>query len=199
MIVYVFFGKGFKRTGVDDCRRCFCSLAVACSNVLATIQTFLHGEARQDMFEHQKNHIERITNHLKRGWRDYIIAEACQLGGEALHAKPPMGANEQLLKRVVSGTLFWLAFATPNHPSSPIFTHHPFVQVLDKLSDDYNFFSDDFEKHMQSPLHALLRKLDSWMHRNIADVVTMVETCQWMPRVLGAIGGMTISGQESSY
>ncbi|CAL1171886.1 unnamed protein product [Cladocopium goreaui] len=61
----------------------------------------------KDMFEHQKNHIERITNHLKRGWRDYIIAE-----------------------------------------------------VLDKLSDDYNFFSDDFEKHMQSPLHALLRKLD---------------------------------------
>eukprot|EP00435_Cladocopium_sp_Y103_P013669 s2533_g3.t1 len=67
-----------------------------------------------DMFEHQKNHIERITNHLKRGWRDYIIAE-----------------------------------------------------VLDKLSDDYNFFSDDFEKHMQSPLHALLRKfvqdsMESW-------------------------------------
>ncbi|CAE7401069.1 unnamed protein product, partial [Symbiodinium sp. CCMP2456] len=61
----------------------------------------------QDMFEHQKSHIERITNHLKRGWRDYIIAE-----------------------------------------------------VLDKLSDDYNFFSDDTEKHMQSPLHALLRKLD---------------------------------------
>ena len=26
-------------------------------------------------------------------------------------------------------------------------------QVLDKLSDDYNFFSDDTEKHMQSPLH----------------------------------------------
>ena len=25
-------------------------------------------------------------------------------------------------------------------------------QVLDKLSDDYNFFSDDTEKHMQSPL-----------------------------------------------
>ncbi|CAJ1415305.1 unnamed protein product [Effrenium voratum] len=61
----------------------------------------------QDMFEHQKNHIERITTHLKRGWRDYIIAE-----------------------------------------------------VLDKLSDDYNFFSDDIEKHMASPLHALLRKLD---------------------------------------
>lgn len=63
----------------------------------------------QDMFEHQVNHRERITNHLKRGWRDYIIAE-----------------------------------------------------VLDKLSDDYNFFSDDLEKHMQSPLHALLRKLVSW-------------------------------------
>lgn len=31
---------------------------------------------REDFFEHQKNHIERITNHLKRGWRDYIIAEA---------------------------------------------------------------------------------------------------------------------------
>lgn len=61
------------------------------------------------MFEHQVNHRERITNHLKRGWRDYIIAE-----------------------------------------------------VLDKLSDDYNFFSDDLEKHMQSPLHALLRKLVSW-------------------------------------
>eukprot|EP00434_Breviolum_minutum_P036800 symbB.v1.2.032620.t1/scaffold3938.1/size47912/2 len=61
----------------------------------------------KDMFEHQVNHRERITNHLKRGWRDYIIAE-----------------------------------------------------VLDKLSDDYNFFSDDLEKHMQSPLHALLRKLD---------------------------------------
>lgn len=30
------------------------------------------------MFEHQKNHIERITTHLKRGWRDYIIAEADQ-------------------------------------------------------------------------------------------------------------------------
>ncbi|CAE7267116.1 unnamed protein product [Symbiodinium natans] len=52
----------------------------------------------QDMFEHQKNHIERITTHLKRGWRDYIIAEAL-------------------------------------------------LRVLDKLSDDYNFFSDDTEKH----------------------------------------------------
>lgn len=70
---------------------------------------FVENPCWQDMFEHQVNHRERITNHLKRGWRDYIIAE-----------------------------------------------------VLDKLSDDYNFFSDDLEKHMQSPLHALLRKLVSW-------------------------------------
>ena len=72
------------------------------------------------MFEHQKNHIERITNHLKRGWRDYIIAEACQLGGMHCTACIPS-------RQVVEWAAVELCL---RHPFlANLCTHHPYSSI----------------------------------------------------------------------
>eukprot|EP00931_Biecheleriopsis_adriatica_P056393 TRINITY_DN33417_c0_g1_i2.p1 TRINITY_DN33417_c0_g1~~TRINITY_DN33417_c0_g1_i2.p1 ORF type:complete len:3028 (-),score=718.43 TRINITY_DN33417_c0_g1_i2:3957-13040(-) len=82
---------------------------------------------RGTFYHHQCDHKERISSVLKKGWREYVIAE-----------------------------------------------------VLDKMSDEHNFFMDDGEKYLQCPLHCLLRKLDLILNEQMRWV-----TCDSMKNWVG--------------
>eukprot|EP00820_Chromera_velia_P013184 Cvel_23772.t1-p1 / transcript=Cvel_23772.t1 / gene=Cvel_23772 / organism=Chromera_velia_CCMP2878 / gene_product=Dynein heavy chain 7, axonemal, putative / transcript_product=Dynein heavy chain 7, axonemal, putative / location=Cvel_scaffold2493:30-23749(-) / protein_length=3778 / sequence_SO=supercontig / SO=protein_coding / is_pseudo=false len=45
-------------------------------------------------------------------------------------------------------------------------------EVVDVLSEEFNFFTDDHAKHMRSPLHRYLRKLDLMLNRHLREFIS---------------------------